>query len=133
MYLKSEIIQQRKVAISDLKTMVDLRRKFMKNVVNLTPHEVTVLVGENKISFASRGIARVTQKNTPSGELEGGIPLYRAEFGAVEGLPQPNDDTMYIVSSIVRAACPDRQDLLVPTDFIRSPEGQIIGCRGFLR
>ena len=84
------------------------------DIINLTPHEVTVFVGEETIKFESRGIARV------------------AQCGKVEGLPQEQKEKCFIVSSKVRAACPKRQDLLVPTDIVRSPEGKIIGCRGFV-
>lgn len=96
-------------------------------IVNLTPHPVNVIDGSG---FPSEGVARVSEKETQVGMLNG-IPLFSKIFGEVVGLPEPTNDTMYIVSAIVRAACPDRKDLLVPTGLVRDEKGNIIGCRGF--
>ncbi len=58
------------------------------------------------------------------------IPVFRTTFGEVEGLPEPQDDTLYIVSLLVRRARPYRGDLLSPGQLIRDAEGRPIGCKG---
>lgn len=101
-------------------------------IVNYTPHEIAVITKWSKTRIPSAGIARVSQKNTIVDEIEG-FDIFQAEYGAVEGLPEPQNNTLYIVSAIVKSALPSRDDLLVPTEFIRDEAGKILGCRGFLR
>jgi len=96
-------------------------------LVNLTPHTVNVINGQN---YASEGVVRVSETETQVGEV-GGIPLFSKVFGKVVGLPEPTEGTMFIVSALVKAACPDRKDLLVPTKLVRDEKGNIIGCCGF--
>jgi hypothetical protein len=35
----------------------------------------------------------------------------------------------YIVSAMVRAALPDRKDLLVPSQQVRDDAGRVVGCK----
>lgn len=107
----------------------------MAKLENWTPHEITLFLadGVTKKVIPSSGIARVKQTNFVLGPLavdEGDIPLVHSEFGAVEGLPCPMPGTMYIVSSLVASAAKDRDDLLVPTGFVRDEGGNILGCTG---
>jgi hypothetical protein len=57
------------------------------------------------------------------------IPVNRTQFGAVTGLPDPQPDTIYIVSSLVAQAVPDRQDVFIVDDAVRDDQGRIIGAR----
>lgn len=41
-----------------------------------------------------------------------GVPTKVRENKKIVGLPEPEEGTMYIVSNILMAACPDRKDLL---------------------
>lgn len=50
----------------------------------------------------------------------------------VEGLPPYQEGVYYIVSALVRSACPDRTDLLQVIPH-RNEEGVIIGALGFTR
>jgi len=101
----------------------------MEKVRNFTPHEI-VIIGENKkvACYPSEGVARVRVENRDVGAFAG-VPLVRSEFGEVEGLPPFENQTLIMVSRIVRDACPDRGDLVVPTDFVRDKEGRIIGAQ----
>ncbi len=102
------------------------------NIVNLTPHEVTVW-GETAPTNrypASGTVARVTMQDTPAGEIAG-IPLVSKVPGEVTGLPEPKEGTLYIVSTMVQAALPSRTDLISPDDLVRDGEGRVIGCRRF--
>jgi hypothetical protein len=97
---------------------------------NLTPHSVTdALSGQ---AFPPSGtVARVAATFTPSGET-GGVQLFRRTFGAVENLPDKRDGVLLIVSALVAAAAPDRDDLVSPGELVRGPDGQPIGCKGFV-
>lgn len=99
-------------------------------IVNLTPHTITIVRENGNIEIAPSGvIPRVSVKTVPSGEI-GGIPLFRNEYGNVVDLPDPVDGTLYVVSGLLKSACPNRTDLVVPARQIRDEAGRIIGCEG---
>jgi hypothetical protein len=118
----------------------------MINIVNLTPHNVRV----NEKEYPSAGIARVSEEfiSAPGG-------FYIRKTGKVENLPTQKWwdgetkgatwDTYrearseagngvipvcyYIVSSMVAQHLPDRHDLLIPADFVRDENGNIVACK----
>ena len=98
--------------------------------VNLTPHAINEVVSGQ--SFAPSGdVARVATTMVDAGGIEG-IPLFRAEYGEVEGLPTPKyDGTVYIVSGMVLAVVKDRTDCVAPGELVRDDSGKPIGCKGF--
>ncbi len=57
------------------------------------------------------------------------LPITKPKFGEVEGLPEPEEGTIYIVSNLVAQAVPDREDVFFPDDIVRDENGNIIGCR----
>lgn len=98
------------------------------NIVNCTPHEVKLNNGE---TFPISGnIARVssTFEATEKG-------FFKVAYGQVTGLPDEQDDTMYIVSAMVANAI-NRRDVIVPAtghpDCIRNDKGQIVSVPGFI-
>lgn len=105
----------------------------MSTIVNLTPHKVTVMASEGYVVAeypASGQVARVTMSDTYVGSVNG-ISVVTKTAGEVVGLPEPAEDTYYIVSGLVQAAFPHRTDLLVPDDLVRDVEGRVVGCRRF--
>ena len=112
-------------------------------IINLTPHDVVLFMVEEipegtvqmTVVFPKSGnIARVTEISTPVEGVEYNgtiIPLVTTVWGNIENLPEPEDDTKYIVSSIVASAAilVGRDDILVPVDFVRDEEGVILGCK----
>jgi hypothetical protein len=79
--------------------------------------------------------ARVLPRQVRTGEVNG-IPIVRTEFGEVEGLPEPEENTVYIVSTLVLQALKgSRADVVSPdtspTSAVRDANGKIIGVRGF--
>ena len=54
-------------------------------------------------------------------------------FNEVEGLPEPQENTIYIVSALVAGAAKDRDDLVIPNDIVRDDKGNIIGCKNLAR
>ena len=99
-------------------------------IVNMTPHAITV-VGHDPIP-PSGDVARVSVTDTPAGYIAD-YPVSVQETGTVEGLPGPKHGVYYIVSSLVRLALPDRNDLLSPGQLVRDDEGRPVGCRTLTR
>jgi hypothetical protein len=104
------------------------------NFVNLTPHALTLRAtdGTDTIVPPSGAVARVgTVPGAAMGEA-GGIALFsRTEFGAVEGLPEPEAGTIFIVSGLVAGRVFGRDDVFSPgtgpkDGAIRNEAGHII-------
>ena len=101
-------------------------------IVNLTPHNVNYIHedGTSEVFEASGDVARVEQFlfSIPgsSYNLKTTVP------SCVVGLPQKEQDTVYIVSAMVRESEPERDDLWSPCSFIRDENGNIIGCEAFI-
>lgn len=115
-------------------------------IVNLTPHALTFMNDLHDVvanilpsgmvarcTVRREEIAQVTIVDTEPHQFidhdEVKIPIHRTTFGAVEGLPEPQGDTIYIVSTIVAQAVPDRQDVFIVDDAVRDETGRIIGAR----
>jgi len=118
----------------------------MTKIINLTPHEIKIVGEGNKIiqSFPPSGrVARVETKQRLVGSFP--VPTWKTEFGKVVDLPEPEKDTIYIVSLLVLQAVPERAirvddctvkgDLVAPnttpSGVVRNEKGEIIGVRGF--
>lgn len=99
-------------------------------LINLTPHEIVVAGDVEAKIPASGAVARVSTTRQKIGQI-GEIPVYRSVSGAVAGLPESVDGTVYIVSAMVRLAVPSRTDIVSPGELVRDASGQPIGCRGF--
>jgi len=106
-------------------------------LINLTPHEVNLIHEAGITTIPASGVvARAAATPTPVGTIEvdgAEIPLVTTVYGAVENLPEPSADTLFIVSALTIQAAPDRLDLFSPADLVRDEAGNIIGCRAFTR
>jgi hypothetical protein len=100
-------------------------------IVNLTPHTVNLITDAGTRVFQSEGVARVSSVSTPVGTATG-LPLTRVTFGEVVGLPAREFDVLYVVSALVRSACPNRPDLASPGDLVRDDAGNVVGCRNLI-
>lgn len=99
-------------------------------IKNLTPHVITIVKSDGeKIEIPSHGIVRLSEVTTPITEYEG-VPIVRKTYGSAD-LPSENGD-LYIVSTLVRQAFPERKDLVSPGDLIRDENGNVIGCRNLI-
>lgn len=103
-------------------------------VVNLTSHEVTVFDGDVAVAqWPPEGVvARVREIITSGQELDtekGSVPTCVITYAnEVDGLPTPQSGVTLLVSRITAArVC--RPDVYFPVDEVRSPTGQVIGCR----
>lgn len=106
------------------------------NFINLTPHPIVLNDGT---AFAPSGVvARVTDSFTPAAEC-GGVLAWSVGYGEVTGLPDPADDTTYIVSAMVLSAVrpSGRTDVVAPAtghpEARRNEKGHIISVPGFVR
>ena len=97
----------------------------LPQLINLTPHSIKV-IGVGEIP-ASGLVARVSMKTEPDAVIAG-FPTSYTEYGEVEGLPEI-EGCFFIVSKMVRDACPDRADLFYPAELVRDETGNIIGCK----
>lgn len=104
-------------------------------IVNLTPHDINFVnaAGEAVLTVPSSGtLARVSSRTIVTGSVAG-IPVTETEFGSVEGLPEPQDGIIYIVSALVAQRCKHRNDVFIPNESVRDEKGRIVGCRSLGR
>jgi len=102
-------------------------------IINCTPHPVEMRSGSGLLltSFEPSGyVPRVLQRYIPLPKIDG-FSITAREVYEVVGMPEPQLGTMYIVSSMVAMALPNRTDLLVPRPFYDRNTGQTIGATGF--
>ena len=97
-----------------------------KHTVRIFNKETDGLVVEVPFSGVQ---ARRAESTEMFGE-DAGIQMYRTVYGAVEGLPEEQDDTVIIVSMAVRQAAPDRKDLASPGSLRKDESGMPTGCYG---
>ena len=98
--------------------------------INLTPHRINLI--QKRLIEPSGTVARCAEITEDAGKIYD-IPLIYRRYSDVEGLPEPKDDVMYIVSHMVRVALPERKDLISPGDLLRDCDGNILGCTNFVR
>lgn len=100
------------------------------NIINLTPHAVNIYTESGVKTIEPSGtVARCDQQKLLIGHI-GDICLYKTSFGEITGLPEPEEDTFYIVSVVVANALKGkRSDALITIDQVRDETGAIIGCR----
>ena len=107
----------------------------MAKLVNLTPHDIVVRKADGDLMVPPSGlVARVTTSQEVVGDIDG-VPIVRTIFGEVQGLPDPELDTVYIVSSLVLGALKgSRSDVVSPDTgptAIRNEAGQIVAVTRF--
>lgn len=103
-----------------------------QKVINLTAHTITE-VTSGQVFPASGKIARVKASTIKVGEHLG-CPIYVSKFGELEGLPEPEEGVLYIISSLALNAVPDhRTDVVSPGSLQRDEHGKPVGCVGFRR
>ncbi len=103
-------------------------------IVNLTPHEITVVSASGALVLPVSGkIARVSTTRTPRPAIVTGegheISVSTIVTGDVVGLPPPTEGTVFVVSAMVAGAVL-RRDVFSPGDLVRDAGGVVIGCRG---
>lgn len=105
------------------------------NFINLTPHELNILNDDEEEVLTippSGDTVRVDVTRQTVDHVEG-APIKKTEFGDVEGLPEPKEDTIYVVSGFVGSHpdVSDRDDVVSPGQLVRDENGKPIGAKGF--
>lgn len=106
-------------------------------LVNLTPHAISLANADGEIirTIESTGSCRVATSQEKVGDIDG-FSVNKTTYGVVEGLPAPEDDTIYIVSILVaQLVVHGRSDVVAPdtgATAIRE-NGQIKAVKGFVR
>lgn len=108
----------------------------MSKIVNLTPHTVKVVNSDNQIirEYPSQGVARVATTAEVIDEVDG-ISVVRTKFGEIVGLPDPDGESIFIVSMVVGQAVSGRSDVICPDTGPTAyrENGLIVGVRQFAR
>lgn len=115
-------------------------------VINLTPHIINIQDEYShfvpippsgitaRVDMETNSYKSITVDDPSVSECVGlyHIALQVTQYGKVENLPEPEIDTIYLVSALVRLAVPHRRDVVSPGELIRNDKGQPIGCRGLI-
>jgi hypothetical protein len=106
------------------------------NIVNLTPHALNLMPegpdGPVVTIPPSGLVARcaVDRVQVDTVTVDGiSVPVNQTWFGEVSDLPEPQPDTIFVVSTLVAQAVPDYQDVFIVDDVVRDEQGRIIGAR----
>lgn len=111
---------------------------------NLTPHALSIVpmdlgLGCDPVTIpptgivARRSVIRRDDAGEGLGDGEHAFHVACESLGPVEGLPEPEDGIVYIVSRIVAEAVPHRRDVVAPGEAVRDSAGRIVGARGLIR
>lgn len=114
-------------------------------LVNLTPHPVRLYKADtpDQVDNPDHGVVLTLE---PSGQFarlgesvlgedtvvtEDGVEISvsTVSYAEIQGLPEPQQGTVYVVPLMTALAAPARTDLLVPYDQVRNPDGTVVGCR----
>ncbi len=111
----------------------------MAKLTNLTPHEINIISKEGiELRLPpSGGVARASATSEIVAEVNG-IEVVKPTFGSVTGLPEPAEDTIYIVSMLVLQALKGQRTDVVgpdtgPESAVRDTDGRIVGVKRFQR
>lgn len=107
----------------------------MTKIINLTPHAINFLDGNNSVlaTVEPSGVVARAAQTRETVDSVNGIPVNQCSYGAVTGLPDPQPETIYLVSALTAQACRDRNDVFITDDAVRDDSGRIIGCRAIAR
>ena len=103
--------------------------------VNLMPHAANLVTadGAEIVIPPSGTVARCAVDATH--EVIDGVRFARTIYGEASGVPDPQPDTIFIVSMLVAQQL-KRPDVVSPDggrDAVRNDAGQIVAVRGFCR
>lgn len=106
----------------------------MKRIINLTPHPINMKTvdGENVTIEPSGMVARVSETRVECQPINGTVPVtYITYDSGISGLPEPEEGTIYVVSSLVLQVVGSRRaDVFAPGPAIRDDAGRVVGCDG---
>lgn len=102
-------------------------------IINCTPHDIHFcdpITRQIVKTYPRSGIVpRVSSETQRLPDIDGCQAVTHI-WGAVDGLPEPEAETLYAVSTMVADKCRGRMDLIVPDSgptAVRDEKGQIVG------
>lgn len=104
-------------------------------IINLTQHVINVLDTQSgeMVAIPPSGVeARLTNSREIISQVKteyGVFNITKTVFGEVQNLPDYDGQSIFIVSSLIAQAVPERMDIFIPDDTFRNDKGQIVGCR----
>ena len=112
--------------------------KLPKTLRNLTPHPVTIITEIGSVQLLPEPGPRphIDEMREITGHVfveDMPVPTVRITAGSAVDLPEPEPNTLLIVSRVIAEARPDRTDLLVPYDLVRDEAGRVVACRSLAR
>lgn len=102
-------------------------------IVNCTQHDINIELIDGSWLRIPPGKKTARHSSTVVDRVFriGKIPISKVVFGDVVGLPDPQPNTIYIVSLIVlQELMGSRPDVYAPGELIKTVQGRILGCRG---
>ncbi len=104
-------------------------------IVNLTGHELTL--GDKVIPGDKTKQARLATPNFEEGTSIDGVRTFKVTYGGVIGLPDPIEGIVYVVSAMVQAVVPERQDVFAPAtghpEAVKNEKGHILSVPGLVQ
>lgn len=93
------------------------------DIYNLTPHDIVLNNGIERITFPKNDINVRVQEGYVDVENDYGLPFEKEDGNKiVTGLPEEEGKVLYIVSTMVRKELPNRKDLISPTTNVAHQE-----------
>jgi len=111
----------------------------MTKIINLTPHTITIQTDSKTYNVEPSGtVARVEQLPKGVGYVgDAGITYVKYEYSDVKDLPDPQPNTIYLVSGMVLAAVKNRDDVYAPDtsprSVVRDEKGNIIAVKNLVK
>lgn len=101
----------------------------MINFINLTAHRLNIHTPDGEVVIEPSASQARSSHVYEDVTAIGGIPVTLVSYGEITGLPEPQPDTVYIVSGIVEAAS-QRDDVYAVGQLIRDDDNRVVGCHG---
>lgn len=93
------------------------------DIYNLTPHDIVLDNGIERITFPKNDINVRIQEGYVDVKNDYGLPFEKEDGNKiVTGLPEEEGKVLYIVSTMVRKELPNRKDLISPTTNVAHQE-----------
>jgi hypothetical protein len=103
--------------------------------VNLTPHDITIFGDDDTevTTIPTSGVVARIAESAEGTEPIDGVATTQVVLGQIQGLPESEDGTVYVVSMPLlmgmRAMGDQRLDVRYPYGQVRDEQGRIKGCR----
>lgn len=106
----------------------------MKKILNYTLHDISIITPKGVVVIPRHGTARCSTTRKllcyiSCDDIK--IPINETIFGDISGLPEPEENTIIIVSAITANVMRERgrEDVYTVDEPVRDGNGKILGCR----